>query len=388
MMTLNGQTFANAYANLYFQVSGNQAITPQPFFESVMGGSGSAYCRAFASCTAAVAANQRTQITGTQVYTLWSQLSKAPGWTLGRTLPDSAPAQTASVYQTTSLGWGNYNAAFLAFTFRDWKGFTARSNLTLSRALGTVGYTQSTSSTTVLDPWNLGSMYGPQPFDIPWVYNLSVVYAPKIFQGRGLLHTLLGGWSIAPLFTSQSGAPLQVSINGGGTSNCQSFGESNCSSVNTTENAVLRSPYTAGNSAHQNVTSATTVASSGNAAKGGSGLNLFADPNAVYNQFGRLILGYDNTSNGAGVLRNLPTWNVDMQVSKEFTLPFREGMGVTFNAQFSNLLNHFQPSFTAGNLNVNSNTPYLNIDSPQNFGVLTQQGNTPRQIEFGLRLHF
>ena len=80
--------------------------------------------------------------------------------------------------------------------------------------------------------------------------------------------------------------------------------------------------------------------------------------------------------------------DVDMQVSKEFTLPFREGMGVTFNAQFSNLLNHFQPSFTAGNLNVNSNTPYLNIDSPQNFGVLTQQGNTPRQIEFGLRLHF
>ncbi len=121
--------------------------------------------------------------------------------------------------------------------------------------------------------------------------------------------------------------------------------------------------------------------------KGGSGLNIFADPNAVYNQFGRLILGLDNSSNGAGILRNFPYWNLDMQVSKDFRLPFREGMGITFNAQFANLLNHFQPGFTANSL-TNGSTTYMNIDSPQNFGVVTQQGNTPRQIEFGLRLHF
>jgi hypothetical protein len=387
MMTLGGQTFANAFGSLYQQVAAGQTVTPQPFFESVMGGPSSSYCKAYASCTAAVASLQKTQITGTQVYTLWSQLSKANSWTLGRTLPDSAPAQTASIYQATSLGYGNYNAAFFSFTMKDWHSLTARSNFTWSRALGTVGLTQSTSSTTVLDPWNLQSMYGPQPFDIRFVYSMSMVYSPKWFQGKGLIHTLLGGWNFAPLFTAQSGAPLEVNISGGGTSNCQSFGESNCSSDSTYENAVLLAPYTAGNSAHENVTSSTTVGSSGNPSKGGSGLNLFADPSAVYAEFARLVLGLNGTGGGAGVLRNLPTWNLDMAISKDFRIPLREGMGLTFNAQFANMLNHFQPSFASGST-TNGSTTYLNIDNPQNFGVLTQQGNTPRQIEFGLRLRF
>ena len=62
-------------------------------------------------------------------------------------------------------------------------------------------------------------------------------------------------------------------------------------------------------------------------------------------------------------------------------------MGIEFNAQFSNVLNHFQPAFVAGST-ISTSTTYLNIDNPQNFGVLTQQGNTPRQIELGLRFHF
>ncbi|MFL6447781.1 MAG: hypothetical protein ACJ746_08850 [Bryobacteraceae bacterium] len=314
MMTLGGQSFANAFANTYLAISAGGSPAVQPFFEAALGGARSGYCSGYASCTAAVAAKQKTQITGTQVYSLWSAMSNAPGWTLGRTLPSSAPAQTASIYETTSLGWGNYNAAFLSFTFRDYRGVTARSNLTFSKTLGTVGYAQSTSSTTVLDPYNLRSMYGPQPFDVPVVYNLSVVYAPKWFRGTGLLDTVLGGWSFSP------------------------------------ENAVLRSPYTGGNSLHENVVSSTIVASAGNPSKNGSGLNIFADPNAVYNQFGRLILGLDNSSNGAGILRNFPYWNVDMQISKEFRLPFREGMGITFNAQFANLLNHFQPGFAANSI--------------------------------------
>jgi len=280
MTTLSGQSYANAFGNLYTAITQGQAIQPQPFFESVMGGSGSAYCQGASSCTAAVAAKQKNQITGTQAYSLWTALSKSPAWTLGRTLLDSAPAQTASLYETTSLGWGNYNGVFLSFMFHDWHGLTARSNFTYSRTFGTVGLTQSTSSTTVLNPWDLHSMYGPQPFDIPLVYNLSLVYSPKIFLNKGLLHTFLGGWTIAPLFTAQSGNPLEVNINGGGTYDCQSFGESNCSSDSTYENAVLIKPYTGGTSAHENITSTTAVASAGNPSKGGSGLNEFADPNA------------------------------------------------------------------------------------------------------------
>ena len=300
-------------------------------------------------------------------------MNNATSWTLGRTLPSTNPAQTANVFLTTSLGYGNYNGGFLSATLRDWHGMTLRSNLTLSHTLGTVGLTQSSSSTTALSPYDLHSMYGPQGFDIRWVYNLSMVYTPKWFAGNRWYNKALGGWNFAPLFTAQSGVPLQVSV--GSPASCQSFGESNCSGDSSYENAVATSAYTAGNSLHSNVSSTTTIASSGNPVKGGSGLNLFGDPNAVFSQFRRLVLGIDTSGGGFGALRGLPTWNLDMAVSKDFK--YNEAVGVTFNAQFSNMLNHFQAS-----------NPSLNIDSPSTFGVITGQANTPRQIEFGLRVHF
>jgi hypothetical protein len=75
------------------------------------------------------------------------------------------------------------------------------------------------------------------------------------------------------------------------------------------------------------------------------------------------------------VLRGLPTWNLDATLSKDIRV--REGIGATLIFQFTNLLNHFQPS-----------NPSLNIDSPQTWGVISGQANTPRQMEFGLRVHF
>ena len=55
-----------------------QTIQAQPFFESALGGANSAYCHAYASCTAAVAALQKSTIVSTQVYNLWSALNAAP----------------------------------------------------------------------------------------------------------------------------------------------------------------------------------------------------------------------------------------------------------------------------------------------------------------------
>jgi hypothetical protein len=64
-----------------------------------------------------------------------------------------------------------------------------------------------------------------------------------------------------------------------------------------------------------------------------------------------------------------------MAVSKE--IRFAEGKGATLSFQFVNVLNHFQPA-----------NPGLNIDNPAGFGVITGQANSPRQLEFGLRIFF
>jgi hypothetical protein len=113
----------------------------------------------------------------------------------------------------------------------------------------------------------------------------------------------------------------------------------------------------------------------GDISKGGSGINMFSNPGAIYSEFRRLILGVDTTGGGAGVVRGFPTWNLDTTLSKDILAG--EHFGATMLFQFTNLLNHFQPS-----------NPTLDIDSPQTWGVVSGQANTPRQIEFGLRLHF
>jgi hypothetical protein len=401
MTTLGGQSFANAYAGLYGQLSAGAATpSPQPFFEAALGGPGAAYCVKFASCTAAVASNLRSSILATQVYSLWNSLNAAPSWTLGRTLL-SSPAQAggsvasqlASLEYITSLGYGNYNGAFLSFTAKDWHGVTARSNFTWSRALGTGSLQQSSSSITVVDPWNLHASYGTQPFDIRFVYNLMTVYQPPFFRNQsGLRGRLLGGWSISPLFMAQSGSPLQVNVGTGSNSDAQAFGEIYGNNNRAYENAVLTGPFTAGNTAHSNVSVPGGAGVNGNASKGGSGLNLFADPNAAYALFRRPVLGLDTSGGGAGVIRGLSSWTLDTTISKDIRVA--ERIGATLIIQITNVLNHFQPE-----------NPTLNIDSPQTWGVITDQstvgalsgiGGTargmpainPRQMEFGLRLHF
>jgi hypothetical protein len=402
MTTLGGQSFANAYANLYQQLAAGATVpSPQPFFEAALGGASSAYCAASASCTAAVAKNLKLTITSAQVYNLWNSLSAAKSWQLGRTLLSSpalggpVASQLTSLEYITSLGWGNYNAAFLSFSAKDWHGVTTRSNFTWSRAMGTGSLQQSSSSITVVDPWNLHASYGPQPFDIRFVYSQLMVYQSPLFRSqRGVAGRLLGGWSISPLFTAQSGAPLQVNVGTGSNSDAQAFGEIYGNNNRAYENAVLTGPYTGGNSAHYNVTSsaASGAGRNGNPSIGGSGINLFADPAATYALFRHPILGLDTTGGGAGVLRGLPSWSLDATVSKEIRAT--ERFGATLIIQITNVLNHFQPE-----------NPTLNIDSPTTWGVITDQSTTgtlsgiggtargvptinPRQMEFGLRLHF
>lgn len=402
MTTLGGESFATAFTNVYKALcgpapggvcAGNPAasVPTQAFFESGFampagspgsivqnGQTVSSFCatKGATSCTAAVVANQGSNIKNGLLYPLWSGLPMTFG--TGSVIPTVySQNQLNSIFMETSMGWGNYNGAIVSLTARDWHGVTARSNFTWSRSLGTGDTTQATSSTSVPNPFDLHYGYGPQSFDYRFLYNLSLLYQPHYFNSQhGIIGHLLGGWSFAPLFTANSGAPLLVRND---TSSCQSaWGEVSCvTTLGTTgENAVLMAPYTAGNSAHYGVSSSTTVGSAGNPSKGGSGINLFADPNAVYNSL-RYALPTDTNSGGGGVIRNLPGWNLDMTVTKDVT--FRERYGFMLIFQSTNVLNH-----------VVMGAPNLALGSPTTFGVITASAASynPRQMEFGLRVHF
>jgi hypothetical protein len=406
MTTVGGQSFAQAFAQTYFAVdaanksnAATVTVAPQPFLESALGGVNSSFCRGFTSCTAAVANNPKMNsfIGNNQVYQLWSALNGASSWTLGRTMPSSTSnaipsGQLSAVYYNASNGFGNYNAAYGTVTLHDWKGLTLHANFTFGRALGTGNSSQATSSYSVLDPWNIGASYGPQFFDYKVIYNVSLLWQEPFFRSqRGIVGHLLGGWIVAPILTGRSGAPLGVfNYNGG----CESFGEMNCDTGSTNANgqlvldgAVLASNFTGGSSAHYGVSVANSASGAGvnsNTSNGGDGINMFSNPNQVYNQFRPCILGYDTSCGGGAIARGLPRWNVDATVSKDIGI-WKEGrVGATLMFQFTNLFNHAQLG-----------DPYLDLNDPANFGVIGSNNpwnggetNQPRQMEFGLRVHF
>ncbi len=186
---------------------------------------------------------------------------------------------------------------------QNWRGLTLRSNLTFSRALGNGGTTQN--GITSMDTFNRDTDYRALGHDINWVYNLIALYDIRAFSDqRGLVGKILGGWSVAPLFTAQSGSPLCV-----GTGN-ESFGSwmGGC--------AVVTTPYTAGNSAHGDIVATGTAGRAGNPSAGGSGINMFTDPQATYQTFRPMILGVDGRF--GGLLRGFPGWNLDASVGRPY----------------------------------------------------------------------
>jgi hypothetical protein len=390
MMTLNGQSFASAYANTYFALAGGGTPSPQPFFEAALGGANSSFCAGAGSCTAAVVhnANMSNFISQTQVFQLWSALSNASSWALGRTIPSSQSAaipagQVASVNADDSSGSGNYNALYTTYTMRDWHGVTTTSNFTWGRSLGTGSESQATSGYTALNPYNVRqSMYGPQFYDYKFLYTQTFLWSEPFFKhSKGVLAYALGGWRISPILTARSGAPLPVyNLNGG----AESFGETQTSGSQ--DGGVLASKYTGGSSALYNVNVDTTTASgagiNSNTGNGGNAINMFKNPSQVFNEFRPCILGYDTSCGSFGNIRGLPNWNVDANIAKDFRV-FRERVFMTMSFQFTNLFNH-----------VALVDPYLALNDPNDFGVLGSnnpnggQLNSPRQLTFSLRAKF
>jgi hypothetical protein len=119
---------------------------------------------------------------------------------------------STGVGMNASVGWGNYNAAFVSVKTASWHGLTLQSNLTYGKALGTGSEVQATSQFTVPDPYNLHSAYGLQPWDRKYVFNLWMVYELPFYKSQqGFLGRLAGGWMVAPILTVGSGLPLGVS---------------------------------------------------------------------------------------------------------------------------------------------------------------------------------
>src|SRR5580700_350266 len=389
MMTLGGQQFKQAYANTVLQYCGGvaglagggcggtagpnaSAVTPQPFFETALAGTG--YCTGFANCTQAVVANEgamgTTNLINAQVFSLWSDLDNGgfnfPRSMLNTPIPASvsplygAGGQTSSGVQVdASQGWGNYNGGFVSLMMADWKGLTAQSNFTWSKALGTGAIYQAVSEAAPFDSFNLGESYGRQTFDRKITYNAFLIYQPPFFKGQaGPMGRLAGGWTFAGVFTAGSGTPVETAPTFGP---AQEFGSADNISFATSDNAVPLTPETHEHAYYNSPSNSLPV-------------NAFKNGIADANNWRNPILGIDNKDCGAGCFSGLPYWNLDFSVKKNVLVA--EGISIELQGVFSNILNHNQwfDGFPA-------------LYNTAGWGALAGEAG-PRNIEVGLRFRF
>jgi hypothetical protein len=364
MMTLNGQSYAQAFDAIALQLRNGGAITPQPFLERAL--AGSSFCAApNASCTAGVVSRYSGSFQTQRVTDVWNGIQ--PSFTFGPAT--AATNQVQTMFYWASAGWANYNAGFVSWRTRNHKGLTLDANLTWAHSLDTRGLNQD-FDTAASNSYDLHYDYGTSIFDRKVVFNLLSLYElPLGKNGHGVLSYIVKDWSIAPIVNISSGLPLKVL-----TGSTQEFGQGGSSNSG---GAILIAPNNFGNSVHSGVTGdpASQVGINSDPARGGSGLNLFANPLTVFNSFRPAMVSLDTTSGAGGQLRGLPRWNVDLSVARKFRI--NERWSTSFNAQFFNLFNVVQFA-----------DPSVSLQSPQAFGVLGTQLNSPRIIQLGLRIDF
>jgi hypothetical protein len=419
MTTLGGQSFAKAYAAVetalgcatsYNACGANipstkaaavtyaNTVTPQPFFETALANTG--YCNGFASCTAAVVYNEgfsTGNLVTQSVWSLWSDMDRGgvgggpvcntvggcanangtltpqgqqttlPGFNFQRSMLNSPLFTSAfggngqlssGVGVNASVGHGNYNGAFVSLKVTNWHNITLQQNFTWSKALGTGAFVQATSEYTPNDPFNLDNMYGYQNFDRKFVYNIYALIDDPYYKGQhGPVGRLLGGWTLSPILAFGTGAPVYCNTN----TDAQSFGSGDGANFFDNEQCIFTGAHPGSGSLHNNA--------------GPGAFNIFADPAGLFNTVRNPILGLDNGTGGVGLIRGLKYINMDVRVTKEVKVYERVGFNFEFVA--TNVFNH--PVFF---------DPSLDPTNPAGFGVVSSQGNNPRQYQFGVRFSF
>jgi Carboxypeptidase regulatory-like domain len=375
----SGQTFAQAYDAVSNALRAGSAVPAEPWFENQLPGVGVA--NGFPSTTAFLAAREATYFTLGSVSSLFDSTSSSqPGLNLLRANLGLQPYDETSVNElatVTNLGWSNYNSFVLTLRHTGTQ-FTYDVNYTLSKSLDTDQGVQNDSS-TLGNPFEPGVDYGPSKFDHRQIFNALFVYnLPKSYHFFPTpVNYVVGGWYVSGIFTALSGSPLYV-LEGS-----QVWGGGQRSNFSTPA-VPLVAPATLDPGLHSNVGGSGGIGTAGGPASGGTGLNLFANPQAAYSQFGYVQLG-QNVDGYGHPLYGLPFWNLDTSVGKR--IPIRDKVTFAMSFDFYNLFNH--PNFA----NPTSNLP-LTGSGISNFGVISStlvpanRQSSSRWIMFGARLEF
>jgi hypothetical protein len=231
----------------------------------------------------------------------------------------------------------NYHALQVSFSKRLSRGILIDGNYTWAKNIE--------EGLTHQDSYNIRGDRGLSTIDIAHRFVISYLYELPFGKGRkfganapGLLDAIIGGWQFNGISTFQSGTPLTITAN-------NTAGLFN----------PLTRPNTNGKDPRLN-------------GKVDERLNKYFDT-SVYSQPAAFTFGNVGPTVN---LRNDGTRNFDLSLFKQFA-PL-EKMRVQFRVEALNAFN--TPRFGSPTTSVTSTT----------FGQITSQANSPRQLQFGLKL--
>jgi hypothetical protein len=370
------------------------AVASQPWFTAMMGGTGSTFCSnpvtaAPIDCTQAAAvfdANNGNPF--------WPSHGAGALWTLLEPNFVTGPMTLANT-QVGSLDWSgsftraNYQAGFVTLRSRAYRGLTFDANYTYSHALDNFGITQECTG-ALPDAFDLHRSYAPSLFDRRHTFNLLVSYELPFGKGKsmatgGVADKVFGGWAVSGIYTVASGLPDMVYDSNA----CASEFGSTPSNGNS-NGLIPTGPGTFNETRVNNPTPSQNGYGTGST---GGVPNAFQNPDALacvsvlqcstvsgkfrYPTFADKTLGF-------GRVRGFSRWNVDLGVVKQTRIT--ERVSTRFDVQFVNAFNHVM--FGSGPDSFFSNQPGADLSTPGGFGVPSNQFNSPRYIQFGLRFDF
>jgi len=291
-----------------------------------------------------------------QILPVGTNISQLPSASNGNQsfipFPNFAPN---AIYETTNAG-SSYNSLQTTYQHQTSYGLQILANYTWSKCFSNQR-TQGTATSAYRAQWlpgfGISGDYGLCDTDATNVAHVSGTYALPIGRQRQFFtsvnrftDTIIGGWSTNYIYTYQSGQPLTIP----------------CATATTSDFGCF-APVATGQSLYAPSRNPTQWLNP----------NAFVQP-AAATQIGQLdysVLG------GRPQQARGPSWyNLDASVFKNFQI--HEATSLQFRAETFNTLNN--PQFAQpGNLN------YLN---PKNFSSITALRNTPRLMQFALKLSF
>ncbi|OLC96903.1 MAG: TonB-dependent receptor [Acidobacteria bacterium 13_1_40CM_4_58_4] len=276
-------------------------------------------------------------------------------------IPAGTPKANPSLANTWtwfSRGDSSYQALQAEIRRRFSHGLTFRSVYTFSKTLDDGDSLNQTTAGNApglaSNPFNLSADKGLATFHVKHLAVVNTLYTLPFGRGTRFANhlsewgnALVSGWSVAGIFTAQSGFPFTPQL-----------------SYNPSNNGDTRNPVRP--FLNPNFTGPAILGKPSQWFNPGA---FLAPPlnSGFYGDLGR------DTFIGPG----LATW--DFSVLKD--IAFREGLGLQFRAEIFNLLNR-----------ANFNMPNLIVFTPSGIsgtaGAITSTSTTARQVQFGLKLHW